>query len=571
MPGRRKKSEPASVHRESGARWPATRIAFQVSLGFHALFTLMLFRLYSEYAIERHDPIKIVARSTAPRDAATPSFVTVPLSAATSVETSRPVARVDALPQRSTSFADGSVTPITTAAVIGRRLTAPAVLPVSGVTVPEIVATDLEQSALEPIAATVSETATTLARSDTTRDFEPRIAMRSVLGARPQRPIGMAVLPEIGGPPPRLEPTHAFAHRRAGFRLPPPNRTAIDRGLEFLSRVQLDDGRWQFRSLRSHLDPNAELPGPRADVAATGLALLAFLGAGHDHLEGRYHCAVDDAIQFLVRTQRPRGEFFPDEGPVAGELTQFYSHGMATLALCEAFGMTGDERLRAPAQRALDYLAGAHRHVPGAWRFLPGLDADAATISWQLATLRSGQLAGLEVDPRTIEAAKAYVAKRREEEQQSSTATTTAVGLAMQLHLGRPRNDAELRPAAETLRSHPPEFVEASRPATALVDSAADNPRRDTYYWYYGSEAMFYLGGNDWRAWSEQLYPRLIETQVSTGPFVGSWDPQTSRPRTAGRLYVTAMNLLSLEIQNRRLSPANVATVPDQPSTELMK
>lgn len=531
----------------------------------------MLFRLYSEYAIERHDPIRIVARSTAPRDAATPSFVAVPLPEATSVETARPVARIDSLPQRSTSFANDSVTPVTTGATSGRRITAPAVLPVTGVTVPENLATELKVSAIEPIATSVPRISTSVARTDTMRDFEPRIAMRSVFGARPQRPIGIAVLPEIGGPPPRLEPTPAFAHRRAGLRLPPPNRTAIDHGLEFLSRVQLDDGRWQFRSLRSHLDPNAELPGPRADVAATGLALLAFLGAGHDHLDGRYHRVVDDAIQFLVRTQQSRGEFFPDEGPVAGELTQFYSHGMATLALCEAFGMTGDERLRAPAQRALDYLAGAHRHVPGAWRFLPGLDADSATISWQLATLRSGQLAALQVDPRTMEAAKAYVAQRREEERKTESATTTAVGLAMQLHLNGSRNQAQFRPAAETLLSHPPEFVEASRPATALVESAADNPRRDTYYWYYGSEAMFYLGGNDWQAWSGQLYPRLIETQVSTGPLAGSWDSQPSQSRTAGRLYVTAMNLLSLEIQNRHLSPANVATVPDQQSTELMK
>jgi hypothetical protein len=572
MSRRSKKSEPAPALGERSARGPSTRVALQISLGFHALFVLMLFRLYSEYTIERHEPIRIVASSTAPRDAATPSFVAVPSAEATAEESPRPVARGDALPQRSTSFADTPVVPISSAVSSSRRRTAPAVLPVAGVTVPAAVTADLEVSTSAPTTAAAPQSTATLARTDTTSDLELRIALRTVYGPRPQRPIGMALLPETGGLQPRLEPTHAFAHRRAGLRLPPQNRTAIDRGLEFLVRVQLDDGRWQFRHLRAHVDPSAEPPGARADAAATGLALLAFLGAGHDHLDGRYHRVVDDAIQFLIRTQKSDGEFFPDDGPVDGELTRFYSHGIATLALSEAFGMTGDERLRGPAQRALDFLAGSHRNVPGAWRFLPGLDADSATISWQLATLRSGQLAGLHVEERTIEAAKAYVVRMREAEGQASTATTTAVDLAMQLHLGGSRNNAQLRPAAETLLAHPPEFVREPEPGTELVELPTDSPSRDTYYWYYGSEAMFYLGGEDWQTWSRQLYPQLIETQVSDGPLAGSWDPKINlSSNTAGRLYVTAMNLLSLEIQNRHLSPANVATVPDNQSRELTK
>ena len=67
---------------------------------------------------------------------------------------------------------------------------------------------------------------------------------------------------------------------------------------------------------------------------------------------------------------------------------------------------------------------------------------------------------------------------------------------------------------------------------------------------------MFYLGGNDWQAWSQQLYPRLIQSQTQDGPLAGSWDPSRSAAQSAsapgGRLYVTAMNLLSLEIQQRQ-------------------
>jgi len=115
------------------------------------------------------------------------------------------------------------------------------------------------------------------------------------------------------------------------------------------------------------------------------------------------------------------------------------------------------------------------------------------------------------------------------------------------------------------LLAHPPEFSDD----VAAIDAApANDLRRDTYYWYYGSEAMYYLGGADWHTWSQQLYPRLIETQTAAGPMAGSWDPNANQPSaTGGRLYVTAMNLLSLEIQNRHLPPASSAQrVPTSPS-----
>jgi hypothetical protein len=538
---------------------PSPRLAFQISLGVHALFVLMLFRMYSEYSIQPSVPLHIVARSSAPRDAATPSFVAVPLAdVAVADEPHRPAARIDSLPHQSVPFAERTIVPKLLALPVARRTTAPAVLPVPGVAVPVVVTTSEEITPAEfdsvPVAA--NQSSVSLERTDTIRDLPLHIASRPIYGPRPQRPLGLATLPQSVGSEQELKPASAFAHRRAGLRIPLENRTPIDRGLEFLARVQLDDGRWQFRNLRDTVDPNAELPSARADAAATGLVLLAFLGAGHDHFDGRYRLVVDDGIKFLVGSQLAHGEFFPEDGRPTGELTKFYSHGIATLALTEAFGMTGDERLRAPAQRALDYLVGTHRNVPGAWRFLPGLDADASTIGWQLATLRSGQLAGLYVQPQTIDVVRAYLARGRDNESQPASTVNTAVELAVQLHLGGSSGTARLRPAADQLLAHPPEFGDAPDPAAA---PQTDNARRDTYYWYYGSEAMFYLGGNEWQAWSQQLYPRLIQFQTQDGPLAGSWDPRRSTAQSVsaagGRLYVTAMNLLSLEIQNRHLPP----------------
>ena len=76
---------------------------------------------------------------------------------------------------------------------------------------------------------------------------------------------------------------------------------------------------------------------------------------------------------------------------------------------------------------------------------------------------------------------------------------------------------------------------------------------------------MHRLGGNDWQAWSEQFYPHLVESQIRSGPLAGSWDSHANTSTYGndcnGRLYVTAMNLLSLEIQQRQ-TPVTGTTVP---------
>jgi hypothetical protein len=81
--------------------------------------------------------------------------------------------------------------------------------------------------------------------------------------------------------------------------------------------------------------------------------------------------------------------------------------------------------------------------------------------------------------------------------------------------------------------------------------------QRDSYYWYYATQVMFQMGGPHWDAWNDRLRPLLVEKQVSDGPFAGSWEPLGDVPdrwgREGGRVYVTAMHLLMLEVYYRHL------------------
>ncbi|MHB8900037.1 MAG: hypothetical protein ACYC6Y_14915, partial [Thermoguttaceae bacterium] len=118
----------------------------------------------------------------------------------------------------------------------------------------------------------------------------------------------------------------------------------------------------------------------------------------------------------------------------------------------------------------------------------------------------------------------------------------TAEGLLMRLYLGRDRSHPEMIAGASYLRQNLP-----GQPQTP----------NDVYYLYYATQVMFQMQGDYWPAWNEKLRPMLESTQVQSGSLIGSWSPsQPARDRWAhagGRLYVTAMNLLMLEVYYRHM------------------
>ena len=99
-----------------------------------------------------------------------------------------------------------------------------------------------------------------------------------------------------------------------------------------------------------------------------------------------------------------------------------------------------------------------------------------------------------------------------------------------------------------------PAANEATNQVLATLPTA---DRVNLYYWYYATQVMAHMGGEQWQAWNNRLHPLIVNAQVRQGPYAGSWDPAAPLPDRwgphAGRLYVTAMNLLSLEVQYRKL------------------
>ena len=370
------------------------------------------------------------------------------------------------------------------------------------------------------------------------------------------------------------EPTEAYRHRAAGSRRKglragggEGTELAVERGLDFFARQQFPDGHWSLHELPPGLTPDDPALGQmQADTAATGLVLLTYLGGGYTHLDDKHRAVVRKGLDWLIRHQKPDGDLFSGGTKYAW----FYSHGIATIALCEAYGMTQDPELRRPARKAIDFIVKSQNPTRGGWRYDVRADTgqasetDTSVTGWQLMALKSAQMAGLEVPAETFrkidawlgsaaapDAAGRYVynpfAPLTPEQQQGRqpSLAMTAEGLLMRMYLGHKRQDPQLIEGAEYLKANLPDSGTSQRPL------------RDCYYWYYATQAMFQMQGPYWTAWNERLRPLLQQSQVASGDWAGSWHPQQPVAdrwgAAGGRTYVTAMHLLMLEVYYRHL------------------
>lgn len=338
---------------------------------------------------------------------------------------------------------------------------------------------------------------------------------------------------------------------------------AVDRALAWLAANQSADGRWDVARLEGGLEPRTaghdrQGAGVGADTGVTGLALLAFLGRGHTHLQGDYRDTVRRGLEFLLNAQDQRGSVEGD----ARLFAKMYCHGMGALALSEAYAMTGDDRLKNAVRDAVAFTSAAQHTVTGGWRYLPAQPGDTSPGSlgdmsqhgWQVMILKSAQLAGIEPGDVVLTRAAKFVTSTASGKhgglssyrpRERVTATMTAEALVCRWFLGMSRGEALDREAGDQLLAELP---------------SADAP--NFYYWYYGTLAMHEIQGEDWGKWNEAMQRTLLATQRRGGRSDGSWDPDPVWGGYGGRTYSTALGALSLEVYYRYLplyKPAETA------------
>lgn len=337
---------------------------------------------------------------------------------------------------------------------------------------------------------------------------------------------------------------------------------AIGRGLEWLKNHQDEDGKWDADDFMKHCTEGepCDSPGnPVHDVGLTGLALLAFLGDGSTMRSGAYRDVVRKAVGWLRDQQDPNTGLF---GTNASH-DFIYDHAIAALAMVEAYGLSEYRVLRKNAQRGLNYLE-YHRNPYMVWRYQPRSgDNDTSVTGWCLMVYKSAQDFKLQVNEQAFKLCETWFdqvtdpatgrcgyTKRGEPSSRhpgdhavrfppEKGEALTSVGLMARFFLGQnPKDHPVMTAAANTILSKPP-----------LWDEKAGTI--DHYYWYYASYALYQMGGRHWKEWSKKLGPAVVNTQRTDGHFKGSWDPIGAWGEDGGRVYSTAILVLTLEAYYR--------------------
>ncbi|MEZ6109550.1 MAG: prenyltransferase/squalene oxidase repeat-containing protein [Pirellulaceae bacterium] len=309
---------------------------------------------------------------------------------------------------------------------------------------------------------------------------------------------------------------------------------AVKAGLEWLKKNQLQDGMWSLTG------PYSSASTVENREAATAMALLAFQGAGHTHKAGEYKSVVAKGWQALLKSQDKDGNFFR-EGLHHHRL---YTQAQCTIALCELYGMTKDEKYQKPAQLALDYCIKAQSPL-GGWRYEPRQDSDTSVTGWFVMALQSARMAGLSVPSPELDRIHTFLDSVSPDggihysykPGEGTTHVMTAEALLCRQYLGWEHDD--------------PRMIEGINYVLSIPIDYSD---MNVYYWYYATQATHHMDGDYWDQWNKVMREAVPAQQTKTGPEAGSWNSADDRwGGHGGRLYTTCLSIYMLEVYYRHL------------------
>jgi hypothetical protein len=349
----------------------------------------------------------------------------------------------------------------------------------------------------------------------------------------------------------------------------PESEAAVMRGLKWLADHQQADGSWPLKDYAKGIkDCNCQGEFEKeiddSPTAGTAFGILPFLGAGVTHKRApsqppelaKYQKVVERGLVFLAKNQIiGKSKDDKKDGYLGGSM---YAHALGTIAFCEAYGLSNDERVKVNAQKAIKYLLTAQHEQGGGWRYEPGQPGDMSVTGWVFLAIRSAQLTGIDVlKPPLIRAGRfvdscavgpseaknsqyAYTPGTPASPATPATPAMTAAGLLTREYLGWKKDEPDLLAGAQYLMQNlPPE---------------SGDQLGAIYYYYYATQVLHHLEGTNFDLWNYRMREHLIRTQQKTGHKTGSWNPEgVDYGARGGRLYATAMSLLTLQVYYRHL------------------
>ena len=292
--------------------------------------------------------------------------------------------------------------------------------------------------------------------------------------------------------------------------------------------------------------PDGTFPGGHGNSSAVvGAAAIALMSQGHLPGTGEYGVQCAKALKFILDNAQPDGllwqQWMGGHGPM-------YFHGLATLALAEAWGQTGDKRIRETLRKAIDLIC-ACQNQKGGWRYQPKIsDDDLSVTVMQLMALRAARDAGMDVPKEVIDAGIEYVKSCHNPKGQGKDG---GFGYTPGGGSGFARSAAgvtSLQVAGDYRASEVVEGIEYLMGFKPVTDKDADNKEWYYYGLYYSAMGMYQAqslgaqGKRWWSTWYPAAVRDLLDRQDKDGHWKGSWET-----------YDTSMAILVLTIPYRYL------------------
>lgn len=304
----------------------------------------------------------------------------------------------------------------------------------------------------------------------------------------------------------------ASAGAQDAVTVDPETEGVIHGALAYLAAQQNPDGSW---TQTAH---SAAYP-----VAMTGYAMMAFLSAGNLPNEGEFSRNVNSGMQYLIDQIEPNGIFRDAE-----QGRYMYSHGIATVALCELYGQTMSPLLRERLSQIVKVIIDAQSPM-GGWRYTPqSKDADISVTVIQIAALRAAKNAGLDVPQDVIDRAVAFI-------DQCYNPDAGAFSYQPKGEVGFARTAAAIYSLQLCGKYDDPGVAQGSN---YLFANNTETQQWWPYGCYYATPAQYMIGGDTWARWYADMKEKLLASVTRQGS-MDYWDE--TRSRMLGPIYETSV------------------------------
>lgn len=420
---------------------------------------------------------------------------------------------------------------------------------------------------------------------------------REPLSFVPKNPGIKNIVSPTGGKNLPLGPL-AQRFSKDGKKDDPTTRPVVDSALDWLARHQNSDGSWSITECTANCGKfgkkgncKPEEGDSEYDIGATGLALLAFMGEGYmpggnavTNKNGiNYDEVVKKGLLFLKKNRDASGRIGNESDHM------MYNHVIAALALTEGYLLRRIELFRNAAQKGVDFVIKAQNVEKVAdgetgetrlgWTYISrGERNDSSITGWCSMLLKSAEYAQLSFPKSAYEGIRRWYDNVTDDDTgivgyDKKWRSSQAYGAVLRGSNGEILNGKDrfdIQPALTAIAIMSKLFInkgnkddKTDRDVKKIItehlpECDKENRKVDFYYWYNASYALFQYyptTGSEWKRWNNALKEALIgskkQNSVQDECKVGSWEPIDRWSCKGGRVSITALGALILQVYYR--------------------